>query len=359
LIYDGSLPGSPMTYGRTLIATLASLMSLYLAAAMIVDPRGIFGTKRFPDLVMDARAEKMASFARYSMKHKVDGLILGSSRSMMLSPQALSSATGCTFFNFSVDSARAEDYLAIYNWVCRAASPPRVLIIGLDVEALHNAEAYDDRLRDNVQLIQALEGGKKGRVPLSMRAESEWKKLKSIYSTQYIRDMVRSVRLRFEGPSYLPVSSFDEDGYLRNPLWDDQRQRGTYDFQGFVNVSKKEYEERFARMTGLSAERERALERLVAGARADGVQIEIWVTALHPEVARHLASCTSYPARLQETLGLLESLRSKYGVRIFDFSAPASFSGIASGWYDGGHIDAANADRVARLLADDIDKHGL
>src|SRR5438128_1064149 len=101
---------------RVLVLTLVALCSAYLALVRVVDPRGEFRTGLFPRVTADARRDKMELFLRLQHRMPIEGLVLGSSRSMKLRPSTLKKETGLSFFNYSVEGAKAEDYLAIFRW---------------------------------------------------------------------------------------------------------------------------------------------------------------------------------------------------------------------------------------------------
>ena len=134
---------------------LAATAILFLAAAgvfRIVDPRDDFGTGWFPVIIRDSRIEKMRLFSANPESSAIQGLVLGSSRAMKLSPAVLQAHTGLKFFNFAVDSGRAEDDLAIPRWVRQQGARPALLVIGLDLEALHNDDVSDEELLKNREL---------------------------------------------------------------------------------------------------------------------------------------------------------------------------------------------------------------
>ena len=103
-------------YSKVFLGVLVAVVIAYGLTAYLIDPRGDFAAERFPTVLFDARREKVKSFAKYNEMEPVTGIILGSSRSMKLAGRRLDTATGRRWFNFSVDSARVEDYVAIYNW---------------------------------------------------------------------------------------------------------------------------------------------------------------------------------------------------------------------------------------------------
>src|SRR5262249_16992690 len=116
-----------------------------------------FGGRFFPHVLVNGRAQKMFLFKEYMQKQPVGGLLLGSSRSMKLDPKEWQAALGVPFFNFGVEYARAEDYLAIYHWVRRQGVTPRYVVIGLDVDALDNNDLPDERLQTNEELKHSLD----------------------------------------------------------------------------------------------------------------------------------------------------------------------------------------------------------
>ena len=139
---------------------LAGLAASYLAAVRVVDARAKFGDPLkpwlFPTVVINSRTEKMRLFQTCRQAGEITGLVLGSSRAMKLRPADLDRDTGLRFFNFAVDSACAEDYLAIYRWAVAQGARPKLLVLGLDIEALHDNDPLDGRLEQNGPLLAAL-----------------------------------------------------------------------------------------------------------------------------------------------------------------------------------------------------------
>src|SRR5687768_13190122 len=99
------------------LAATGLIAGAYASVLVAVDPRADFATGLVPPAILDSRAVKQRLFLDYARSVPVEGLVLGSSRAMKLRPDELGGLLGARFFNFSVDSARAEDYLAVYRWV--------------------------------------------------------------------------------------------------------------------------------------------------------------------------------------------------------------------------------------------------
>jgi len=344
---SGGLPAVAATrsFSRRFISVLGGLILLYLLFAIVVDPRRDFGTGIFPVVSLDSRGDKMRLFDQYNQRKAVEGIVVGSSRSMMLGCDELDAKTRWRWFNFSVDSARAEDYLAIYRWAKSKDSRITALVVGLDVEALHDRIDFDGRLKANPGLMGALGGGK----PSAYRKTTDFlAMMKTVFSRYYLHDEFRSLLVALRPrPAF---SAFGEDGVLRYVQWDGERAAGRFDLQKNIKESREEYVRRLDHMQGLSAKRKNQIESLVKEAQRDKVQVVLWITPVHPEVAKFLARETAYVTRLEETRSFVEQLRTEFTIPVFDLSNSAAFDGTDSGWYDGGHIDQENAERVINRL---------
>jgi hypothetical protein len=336
----------------------AGLFALaYGGAVRWVDPRGEFGGRRFPVVELDARAEKMRLFRAFHEATPPAGLILGSSRSMKLRPRALEEAAGAPFFNFAVDNARAEDYLAIYRWVRQQGVDLRYLVIGLDVEALHDDDRPDPGLVRNPELVQAL--SRSGlELPLALENASRpglvgrLKQQKAAFRVEYASDAVRSLRLFWRPADRpLPLLEFEDDGYLRYRRWEEQRAAGTFRFDEDLERCLTKYLGRFDGMSRLSERRRGYLRGVVEEAHGDGARVLVWITALHRRTEQYLEARTSYASLLQDTRAYQEAIAREDGVAVYDFSRPDGNVPGGSGWYDCAHIDEAVADRLADALA--------
>lgn len=344
-----------MRFLGAFLAALAALALVYLGLVRLVDPRGEFGTGLFPVVELDARGEKMRLFGDYCATGAPEGLILGSSRAMKLSPRVLEAATGRRFFNFAVDNARTEDDLAIYRWVRQRRVAVKLLVVGLDVEALHPEDEPDPGLVRNGELLQALaRGGLPAPglpAPPSGGLVRRLKDVKSLFTVEYLTQSSRAVRLALRpADRRVPQMEFERDGYLRYRLWERERAAGAFRFDQDLERCLAKYLARFEDMHQLSERRQASLRQLIREAQADGAQVLLFMTTLHPLTARYLEAHTSY-ATVRAAAAAYQQGIAGEGVAAYDFSRPESYEGIPSGWYDCAHIDEANADRVAVALA--------
>ncbi len=332
----------------------------YAAFVRLVDPRDEFGTGLFPVVDLDIRVRKMRLFQDYlATSGAPEGLIIGSSRAMKLNPRTLEAATGHRFFNFAVDNARAEDYLAIYRWVRQQNVKIKFLVIGLDVEALHNDDRPEPNLVDNDALVGTLGPERMSEPGLLARFRAYQsirllKKYKETFTIEYLTDALRAVRFLMRPQSRpLPLMEFEPDGYLRYRRWERERAAGSFRFDRELERCFTKSLTRFDNMTQLSPRRRAYVREVVDEARADGARVVIWVTSLHPRTSSYLEAHTGYFALLEATRVYEQALKHD-GVATYDFSRPESYDGTALGWYDCLHIDETNADRVAMILSNDL-----
>src|SRR5689334_19640877 len=106
------------------LAALAALSGIYLTAAVIINPYGDFNSSRFPVALLGDRYAKMHLFENFKANGPIDGVILGSSRTMKLDPAAFQRAYRLRFFNFGVTNAKAEDFLALQRWMAKSGVMP-------------------------------------------------------------------------------------------------------------------------------------------------------------------------------------------------------------------------------------------
>lgn len=348
-----------MRFLALFLATAAGLAVLYAGIARFVDPRGEFGSGRFPVVESDARAEKMRLFRAYAAEGEPKGLILGSSRAMKVHPRTLERVTGQRFFNFAVDNARAEDYLAIYRWVREQGARPTLLVVGLDVEALHDDDRAEASLLDDPALMATLGNERPAERGLlapfrGSAAVRLVKQYKATFTIEYLTDMVTAARLILLPQSRpVPLMEFEPDGYLRYRRWELERAAGRFRFDQHLERCLTKSAGRFAAMTQLSGRRRAYVQELADEARAEGARVVVWITTLHPLTTRYLEGHTGYAALLDGTREYLRSLESE-GVAGFDFSRPEAYEGTASGFYDCLHIDESNAERVMAALGPEL-----
>src|SRR4030042_774651 len=150
-------PISRNTNLRFMILFLSSFLFfllLLLSANIYVDPRGVFGTGKYPVITATSRTEKIILLK--AMEPKPEALIFGSSHCMRYSPKYVEDITGLKTFNFSVDSGKMEDFLALLNYsIEEIMIRPKLVILGVCPRTFCEMkdEDLDDRLVSNAVLL--------------------------------------------------------------------------------------------------------------------------------------------------------------------------------------------------------------
>jgi hypothetical protein len=328
------------------VGTTAGLALMYAGFIRLVDPRHHFGTEIFPVLSEDARSEKLRLFRDFAASGPIDGIVLGSSRVMKLAPSQLMARSNARFFNLAVGSARAEDHLAMSRWVQAQGSTVRTVIIGLDLEALHDADPTPMPLEFNAELQAALQGRPVARPSATARLLQ----YKRAFGASHFVDGLESVALAAGLVHWERSSWFETDGRIRYPIWERQQAQGTYDLDSQIASCESGYVARLAEMRTLSAARRAALQATVVEWRARGTIVKMFITPLHERVEPRVAALTRYRALLGDLQLLLDTLARDTGVLVYDYSRPQAFGGRPGEWYDCYHPDDAGAARIVDAL---------
>lgn len=324
----------------------------YYGAVRYVDPYGEFGSGHFRSVVMDSRREKVLLFKAFARQGATDGLILGTSRSMLLRPSALAAALGpgSRVFNFAVENGHAEDFLAIYNNVRSEGANPRWVVIGLDVPSLHS-----DNIRDQMFDRSALKDYLSTRDKVQQhRAWQSILNVNAIFTKDYCLDSFKAIWMEFRHRR--PATGFTADGYEQDGAGG-AIIGGTFSGKTGLDAGVAAYKARLAGMTRLSALRVGYLKQLVSDARNRGARVTIWLTPVHPRLEEAILDNTNYGTLTAELRDLGRALAAQ-GAECEDFTRLEAFGGSELAWYDATHMDSRNLDMVARRLADG-DPHGL
>jgi hypothetical protein len=313
---------------------------LYAVAVYLINPvRDFASASPFPAVRSDYRAEKIDLFDRFlAASGPADGLILGSSRSMLLNGERLRAQTGRSYFNFGLASAKAEDLLAALRWVTRRQGhAPRHVILGVDVESLRDAQAHGDSLHPLRELATGPE------LPLSYARTLASR----IFTWSYARDAAFSVYLSIR-PRPAAVR-FALDGTLQYAQRDAQRRAGIFSLEAGMAGCMADCRTKIESTRELSPIQVRYLRETVRELSDSGARVTLWLTGPHPRTAEHMADGTAYAQLVEETKQLLRHLQSPNVVAL-DLHDPSSYGGDSASWYDCNHFDDSVAIRVERLL---------
>jgi hypothetical protein len=324
---------------RLWMGACASVCLLVVAINVVVNPLGYFPTSRFRPLTWSTRVAKSQTMARVA---PCEVIVLGSSRSMQIDPALIRSLTGRSAYNAAVDSAKAEDWLATTRYAVEGLRwPVREIVLGVDVEGLHNHAPPDGRLGGAPAIARHL--------PIEFQARVLGEVLSSSLSQSQLVSSLRSVRLSMTGHPE-DSSTLSDNGMLTYVKFEREIAAGTFrpDLQGTV----LSYDGRFAGMTALDAGRMSALRTLVVLAASRGIRVRAFVSPLHRTVVAHLEQKRAFSTLRAATVAALEGLRREFSgtLTVVDYTDVRTFGGDPELFYDGAHIRTATANLLVRAL---------
>jgi len=281
-----------------------------------------------------------------------DLLILGSSRVQSLSFN-VAAANGYKSFNFSVNSARAEDWYCIHQFVVQHNDIPlKRVILGIDIEALTVGTGMDHRLVNCPRLCAFLhESDQQG-------AADERAQIHHVDSaTSRFNELQQQLRSRLPDE----IRRYGYDAITGDIVYvDDDEVSQRHNARRSMRIQDVhsydlEYKMRLAGFDRLNPKRLDYFIRLVKNCLAQNVQITCFLTPLHPSLHKYVSAETDYRVRIREFMdGLRHNQTSLF--QLLDFSTPVQFGGIDQDFINAAHIGGANADLLLGRLLGDIKK---
>jgi hypothetical protein len=337
--------GMLRSFGGTFLSTLFLVVASYFVVVTIVNPRRVFWGRAFPEVMPNSRGLKLDLLQKYNSAGGVDLVVLGSSRSMKLSPDLLESLTGERAFNAGVFSAAPNDYLSIYRVIKQQGIVPKTIVLGLDPEVLDPANTPAPDFDSNLALKSALNGS----VPNVPSKIWHWAWLyKKSLTTPYIQDIAKSIWVRFN--PRLPLFEFQSNGHEEDRVIDDQIQSGVYPRAAKIKHCDDSLQAKFDNFHGVSPELESDLKQLLSEAASDKVRVVLWITPVHPEALDQILKDPQAGANFRAAEAHLIQLGAMFNLPVRDLIDSQSFGGHPDSWYDCAHYNQIDADRITREL---------
>ncbi len=309
-----------------------SFLVLCAALSLFADPWGRFGTGRLPPSLWLDRDEKVALFQKEQFEP--EAIVLGSSRSMKLSPVSIEALTAKRAFNFALNSARAEDHAAVLSWLHSQGKVPQLVLLGLDPEALHPDRAADTRLARSFLAPFA---------PSQIPCEKpSWGA--DLWGLESVHAALVSVKHEVLTHHTPPNAIFGTGGSLTYTIWERQVAEGQFDFDAAFAASVRNYRSLYRSFDRLDPVRIEVLEASLESLREQGTVVIAWVPPLHPRLLLAL-STTEIEARQRDAAVLLLDLQARSLLHLG--SIPDLDEGF---WFDGAHVRDENAEILLRSL---------
>ncbi|PWA11780.1 hypothetical protein DCC39_09060 [Pueribacillus theae] len=336
-----------MSWKRMAITVI--LASLFITGGVMalnyaVNPLGKYKSHVLPSLVWTGRSDKAALLENF--EENPDVLILGSSRSMKLDPDFIKKKTGLTSFNAGVNSAQAEDYYVMLRYALEDLKvKPKIILLGIDVEAFHNTAPIDERLLFNNTLAKYLK--KEDKVSLK-------DKLTALLSYDETAGTVRS--LYYAATDYPdPSTSYDKNGFLHYSKKEDKVTEDNYDAKIEDYIEK--YRDRFKGYTRLSENRQEYFTDFLRIAKENDIEVVSFITTLHDDLINDLRKTRGYDEISQKLVAYLNDLEAEYNNFTFEnFDRVKKYDGSLTAFYDGAHIQEKNANLITEKLLKKIPK---
>ena len=328
----------PKIFVKTFIILTIAILTLIASINFIVNPLGKYPSKYFEPLIWTSRAEKTSLLSQVKYNPKV--IILGSSRSMKLSPKFIEERLGLKTFNACVDSARAEDYYTMLMYILNETDiKPKAIFIGIDIEAFHNNLQPDKRLLNHSILSKYLDDN------------SAYKnRYSDLISIQQTKLSLQSILYYFKGYPE-KTSSFNDDGFLHYLVWEKEKKEGTLQLEENIKNSISSYLVRFSGYSDTEAKRLNYFREFLQLSYQNDIKVIGFITTLHDEVLKELINKRDYHKLKNNLLGHLTDIESEFNnFKFVDFDNVHVYGGTLKDFYDGAHIAEENSNKISEKL---------
>lgn len=324
------------SFATVFVLGVAALAALNWA----VDPYAQYGTGWFPPVVHTSRAEKLELLDACGPP---EALLLGSSRVMKFEPAYVQARTGLRCFNASVYYGRCEDFLALLRAShTRFGVWPRLVIVGLDVDAFVERPGPDARLLRNDRL--------RSEIPELLPWGARWGAVRELWSWDQTKQSLASLRRGAEiARQQANEESFAPDGLIAYHRRERELAAGTYDLAGPLAYTQREYRRLYAGYQRLDPMRVRAWRELTELCRREGIELAAMLTTWHPEMASLQSEVAEFAARRDDVIALVRETLGPNDVFV-DFTDAATYDGDPAEFVDGVHPLEANTRRMLDVL---------
>lgn len=320
----------------------------------ILDPANIFLKRKVLDSVVEGFKRGLCVTNIYNLDDRTlkrrlaelhksedfDYLILGSSRSMLLSEESFD---GKTVLNLSVSNCQIEDLFALIQ-ICKEQNISYDHVIFLAEPTLLNINNKDSRWRSIADFYY------------KQKSENLWSKFRNrlesslivkLFSLSYFRssidfllkknrhtnDLKYSTTYINEGFTYRPDGSIYYDKkYRERPQKKIDEEAKSYNHQQFDNFDK------------VSIERKEEIRQIISELNSVGEGVYFMFVPYHPNFYDRLQKET----KISEAQELLEALAEECGVKAFGSYTPDSLGMNGDDFYDAMHLRKETVDELIK-----------
>lgn len=353
--YNLRMPGNIQT-DLSRFDSLQSLVSLVDDLKQRVSSKAIEEEEKGRKL--SVRGRKSTDYVNGSKDF--DLLIVGSSRVDGFSSK-IAQKQGYKAFNFSVNSAQAEDWYCITRLVTEYTQVPiRRILLGIDIEGFNGLHSPDQRLVDCPLLRSYLEKEDVKEIEELFPADKGLNQIVSTLSKEK-RQRFQTVFTHLRQQQATQARDFDYDPYTGDLLFKEQgvfklayEKRLSLCIEGLEKMEdlgsqQRATEMRLQKFDRLFERRVRYFEHVIALCEQKKIDLTCFLTPMHPLLKELLVKRTSYQARVDELKELFASLIAPH-CTLIDCSEPELFGGNHHDFRDEVHIGPYNSDKLLEHL---------
>ena len=326
-----------MAFLRTFLICLALCFAALGGVITLVDPYGKRAPRLFPSVLQDDHPQKSVLFREWASQTPSGGVLLGTSRSLIIYPRLLEGLTGVHYFNFAVSDASYTEMHNIYREIRRNRFSPQEVLIGVDPDSLMSRK-WKEQLDEGVARGAFL--------PIAYQAVQD---AKATYTLTTLEDTLHSIEAGV-GLRSIKAFNFFEFGGAYQSGGSTAPGTALRERQQIINGCAEIHHERFEKFELLSELRLQQLDSLISNAVADRARVTLFLTPLNPSVARKMAEGTPYLELKQVLLERLQALAVKHPFVIRDLSDAVPREAKPEDWSDCTHYSDFVAAHLARRI---------
>ena len=324
-----------MKFLISILLWLGVVSAIYGAAALVINPNQTGPLHVLPPVLLDDRIPKTDLFKKFASSGPVEGLVLGSSRALTISPRAIASLTGKRYFNFAVSAATISDDADIYEEVLRNGAHPRHIVVGLDVEHMLGRRKVEER---QMAIVNGAVVPRLAQGLLDVR---------SVFTAEYAHDMTMSVAFHAGLVPRKISNNFDPAG---TEIAHGSGLMSQEQFQAAVSGCTAKIHAQIARYDMVSDLQFAGLKRLLTRAAADGAKVEMFTTPVIPMARPEIAAGTSYNSLREAAMLRLSLELERFHFSIHDLADTTALQDGVAGWSDCVHYSEGNGDKIIREI---------
>ena len=323
---------SPIAIRRFAICVLLSA-ALIAVANYIVNPFGVYPTHFFEPIGNISREVKLRLLEQYPAVPQY--VVLGSSRSLNISPAEIQRETGQAAFNAGVYSGRPRDFYAIALYLEQQHRLPKVFIVGLGMEQV----SADTDTIPKFEYVDPLDKY----VPEEAPSPS----LLSVEQTlATFRILAYTVGRRPPTNFLLATNS---GVFLPNGM-QSQKQSAQMTEQTAMDILRHD-----PTINGNVSERQMGyFKSFVELCKRYNITLIVYFPPYHPVLLAHYEQNTPFPQLKQAVTVRLNDLQKRYPFAFYDFTDVKSFGGDSTFMYDSIHSNDAGSQKILKIIMHDL-----